>query len=177
MEIVKLKTGVLGVNTYLVSDNDTEAFVVDPGGDAQKIGQTAAEKGWNIQAVLLTHGHFDHIGALRNFLTKRSIKIFKKSNLEEKEYNIGDFTFKCIYTPGHSADSVTFYFEEEKAMFVGDFIFKGSIGRCDLPTGDEKKMTESIQKIKTYSGDIEIYNGHGDKTTLKEEIENNIYFK
>lgn len=65
MEIVKLKTGVLGVNTYLVSDNDTEAFVVDPGGDAQKIGQTAAEKGWNIQAVLLTHGHFDHIGALR----------------------------------------------------------------------------------------------------------------
>ena len=58
-----------------------------------------------------------------------------------------DFKFKCIYTPGHSKDSVTFYFEEEKIMFVGDFIFKDSIGRCDLPGGSESEMKESINKI------------------------------
>ena len=174
MKIETVVTGTLEENCYVLKRNNT-CLVVDPGDDYQKIKDMIGDN--KVLGVLITHSHFDHIGALRNFLTKRSIKIFKKSNLEEKEYNIGDFTFKCIYTPGHSADSVTFYFEEEKAMFVGDFIFKGSIGRCDLPTGDEKKMTESIQKIKAYSGDIEIYNGHGDKTTLKEEIENNIYFK
>ena len=178
IEIKSMTLGMVATNCYLIINKENkEALLVDPADNALRISNVIEENGCTLKAILLTHGHFDHIGALRNFLTKRSIKIFKKSNLEEKEYNIGDFTFKCIYTPGHSADSVTFYFEEEKAMFVGDFIFKGSIGRCDLPTGDEKKMTESIQKIKTYSGDIEIYNGHGDKTTLKEEIENNIYFK
>lgn len=141
MKIETVVTGTLEENCYVLKKNNT-CLVVDPGDDYQKIKDMIGDN--KVLGVLITHSHFDHIGALRNFLTKRSIKIFKKSNLEEKEYNIGDFTFKCIYTPGHSADSVTFYFEEE-------------IGRCDLPTGDEKKMTESIQKIKTYSGDIEIY--------------------
>ena len=94
MEIVKLKTGVLGVNTYLVSDNDTEAFVVDPGGDAQKIGQTAAEKGWNIQAVLLTHGHFDHIMAVKEVKEEYQIPVYacshEKMMLKEPSVNMTD---------------------------------------------------------------------------------------
>ena len=127
--------------------------------------------------VLITHSHFDHVGALRHFLGKRSVKIFKKSSVLEQEYKIGNFTFKTIYTPGHSKDSVSFYFEEDKAMFVGDFIFKEAIGRCDLPGGSEKEMEESLELIKKYPKDITLYSGHGEITTLAFELENNPYLR
>ena len=111
MKIETVITGALEENCYILKKNNT-CLVVDPGDDYPKIKEVIGDD--KVLGVLITHSHFDHIGALRNFLTKRSIKIFKKSNLLEKEYSIGDFNFKCIYTPGHSADSVTFYFEEEK---------------------------------------------------------------
>ena len=127
--------------------------------------------------VLVTHSHFDHVGALRNFLVKRSIKVFKKSNLQEKDYELGDFKFNVIYTPGHSADSVAFYFEEDESMFVGDFVFNGSIGRCDLPTGSEKEMGNSLENLKTYPDNTTLYPGHGEITTLIFEKNNNPFFK
>ena len=67
---------------------------------------------------------------------------------------MGDFSFQVIYTPGHSKDSISFYFKEEKLMFVGDFVFKESIGRCDLPGGSEEEMQESLSKIKGYPVDV-----------------------
>ena len=102
-------------------------------------------------------------------------KTLKRSNLEEKEYNISNFNFKVIYTPGHSNDSISFYFPNEKVMFTGDFLFEGTIGRVDLPTGSEKDMFYSLQLIKKYPEDILIYPGHGEVSTLKEEFKNNIY--
>ncbi len=174
MEIIKIVTGALDENCYILKQNNT-CLVIDPGDDYPKIKEKIGED--KVLAVLITHSHFDHIGALRNFLTKRNAKIFKKSSLEEKEYEIGDFKFECIYTPGHSSDSVTFYFKDINSMFVGDFIFKDSVGRCDLPTGDINTMNDSIRKIKEYSGDITIYSGHGEDTTLGYEILNNPYFK
>lgn len=170
METKCVVTGFLDENCYLIIKNGT-CLVVDPGDDFHKIKEEIGDN--KILGVLITHSHADHIGALRNFLTKRSIKIFKKSNLEEKEYTIGDFKFKCIYTPGHSKDSVTFYFEEEKIMFVGDFIFKDSIGRCDLPGGSESEMKDSINKILEYPDDIKLYPGHYQETTLGDEKTNN----
>lgn len=170
MEVKTVVTGYLDENCYLLIQNGT-CLVVDPGDDFNKI---KAEIGDNkVLGVLITHSHFDHIGALRNFLTKRSIKIFKRSNLEEKEYTIGDFKFKCIYTPGHSKDSVSFYFEEEDFMLVGDFIFKESIGRTDLPGGSDIEMRNSLEKIKEYPSNITLYPGHNEITTLKYEKENN----
>lgn len=174
MEIKRVITGVLEENCYVLINNK-ECIVIDPGSDYPKIKEAIGDV--KVLGVLITHSHFDHIGALRNFLTKRSVKIFKKSNLQEQEYSVGSFKFKCIYTPGHSKDSVTFYFEEEKVMFIGDFIFKGSIGRSDLPGGDIKEMKESIHKIKEYDKDIVLYPGHQDETTLGYEIENNEYIK
>lgn len=174
MEIKHVVTGALDENCYVLIKNDT-CLIVDPGDDYQKIKEVIGDN--KILAVLITHSHFDHIGALRNFLTKRSIKIFKRSNLEEKEYTIGDFTFKCIHTPGHSKDSVTFYFEEDACMFIGDFIFKESIGRTDLPGGNNQEMQESINKILTYNDDIKLYPGHNDFTTLGDERKNNPYLK
>ncbi len=174
MDIKCVVTGYLDENCYLLIKNGT-CLVVDPGDEYNKIKNEIGDN--KVLGVLITHSHFDHIGALRNFLTKRSIKIYKKSNLEEKEYNIGDFHFECIFTPGHSKDSVTFYFKEEKAMFNGDFIFKESLGRCDLPGGSEREMNDSIQKILPYDDDIVLYPGHNEKTTLGYEKKNNPYLK
>ena len=175
MEIKTVVTGYLDENCYVLIKNGT-CLVIDPGDDYPKIKDVVGDN--NVIGVLITHSHFDHIGALRNFLTKRSIKIFKKNNLKEKkEYKIGDFKFKCIYTPGHSKDSVTFFFEEEKTMFIGDFIFKESIGRTDLPGGSDKEMYESIEKIKEYPDDIKLYPGHNEETTLKYEKDNNPFMK
>ncbi len=175
MEIKKIVTGVLDENCYVLIKNNT-CLIVDPGDDYAKI--KAEIKDSKVLGVLITHSHFDHIGALRNFLTKRSIKIFKRSNVEEnKIYNIGDFSFKCLYTPGHSKDSVTFYFEDEECMFIGDFIFKDSIGRTDLPGGDQKEMQQSIDKLLTIDKDVKLYPGHYEETTLNEERKNNEYLK
>ena len=175
MEIKNVVTGYLDENCYVLI-NDGNCLVVDPGDDYNKIKEVIGDN--KVLGVLITHSHFDHIGALRNFLTKRSIKIFKKSNLEEnKTYQIGDFQFKCIYTPGHSKDSVTFYFEEDNCMFSGDFIFKESVGRTDLPGGSEKELKESIQKILTYPDDITLYPGHNESTSLGYEKENNTFLK
>lgn len=173
MEIKKIVTGALDENCYVLKQNNT-CLVIDPGDDYPKIKEKIGD--CKVLAVLITHSHFDHIGALRNFLSKRNMKIFKRSSLEEKEYTVGDFSFECIYTPGHSKDSITFYFKDISTMFVGDFIFRESIGRCDLPGGDINEMRDSLSKIVSYPDDTIIYSGHGDDTTLGFEKNNNPYF-
>ena len=174
MEIKKIVTGTLDEYCYVLI-KEGNCLVIDPGADFLKIKEAVGDN--KVLGVLITHSHFDHIGALRNFLVKRSIKIFKKSNLLEKEYEIGNFKFECIYTPGHSKDSVSFYFKEENVMFVGDFIFKESIGRCDLPGGSVIEMEDSIKKILGYDDNIIIYSGHGDDSILGDEKKNNPYLK
>ena len=96
------------------------------------------------------------------------MRILKKKN--------GPFTFNIIYTPGHSADSITFYFKQNNIMFTGDFLFYDTIGRCDLEGSNINKMKESINKIKRYSSNIIIYPGHGKSTTLDREFNKNVYF-
>jgi len=145
MEVEMIVTGTLDENCYVLKKNHT-CLVVDPGDDYDRIKEAIGED--KVLAVLVTRSHFDHVGALRNFLKKKSIKIVKKSNTQDDGIiTIGDFTFQTLYTPGHSSDSISFYFEDEKIMFVGDFIFKNSIGRCDLPTGSVSEMDKSIEKI------------------------------
>lgn len=174
MQIDCVITGALDENCYILKKENT-CLVVDPGDDYQKIKEKIGDA--KVLGVLITHSHFDHVGALRNFLTKRNIKIFKKSVSPNGNYEIGTFHFTVIETPGHAKDSITFYFKEDQAMFVGDFLFKESIGRCDLPGGSEIEMKESLKKIKKYPKDIKIYPGHGESTTLSYELENNYYLK
>ena len=107
-------------------------------------------------------------------IDKYNTKYYDKSNLEEKEYNIDGFCFEVIYTPGHKEDSLTFYFPSYNVMFTGDFIFKNAIGRCDLKGGNITDMRNSLIKMKKYDRDILVYPGHGDKTFLGVELDNNI---
>ena len=174
MEIERVVVGPLDENCYILKKDKT-CLVVDPGDDYSKIKEKIGDS--KILAVLITHSHFDHVGALRHFLTKRSIKIFKKSISPNGKYQIGDFRFEVIETPGHAKDQISFYFEDEKVMFDGDFIFKDSIGRLDLPGGSESEMKKSLQIIKEYPRDIILYPGHDDKTELGYEFDNNMYIK
>ena len=164
MKVKRVIVGDLETNCYIVSISD-KCIVIDPGGEYDKIRQSIGDK--KVVAVLVTHNHFDHIGALKYFNKKI---IYDKNNLEEKEYSISDFTFEIIYTPGHKEDSITIYFKKENIMFTGDFIFRGTIGRTDLKGGNMEDMFKSLNKIKKYPKDTIIYPGHGEYTKLLYEL-------
>ena len=170
MKIHRVVVGYLEENCYIL-EKDGKVLVIDPGDEIDKIKEVINSN--KVVGVLVTHSHFDHIGAL-SYFNKNIIHAF--NNLEEKEYKIENFTFEVIYNPGHSKDSVSYYFKEENKLFGGDFIFYRSIGRCELEGGDYNKMMSSISKIKKYPKDMKIYPGHGRKTTLEEEIKYNAYF-
>lgn len=175
MNIKIVVTGFLEENCYILKDEKTkECLVIDPGADYDKIKKEIGS--YKVLNVLLTHNHFDHVGALEEIINEYKVDVLKKENLEEKEYIINNFKFNVIYTPGHTIDSITYYFEKENIMFTGDFLFKGTIGRTDLPTGNISDMKNSLSKIKKYSSLITIYPGHGQSSTLKEEFENSPYF-
>jgi len=171
MEIKILKVGYLQTNCYILTKG-TSAIIIDPGDEYEKISKEL--KKLNLKAILLTHHHFDHVGALKNF---ENIKIFDNRNLEEKEYKIDNFKFEVIYTPGHTSDSISFYFKEENKMFTGDFVFKNTIGRTDLDTGNINEMYTSIEKLKTYPRNTKLYPGHGNTTSIEDEIKNNPFFQ
>lgn len=171
MKIHKVVVGPLEENCYIL-EKDKAVLVIDPGDEINKIKQKINNN--KVVGVLITHNHFDHVGALSYF---EKDKIYNYNNLEEKEYKLDNFTFDVIYTKGHSQDSISYYFKEENILLSGDFIFYRTIGRCDLEGGDYKEMKSSINRIKKYPKDMKIYPGHGIETTLEEEIENNPYFK
>ena len=173
MKIKNIKVGYLKCNCYIL-ESDNNVLVIDPGDEYEnKKKELGAKK---VKGILITHNHFDHIGCINNIVNDYKTEFYSFNNLEEKGYEIGDFNFDVIYTPGHSKDSITFYFKEEKIMFTGDFLFYDTIGRCDLEGGDYRAMLQSIEKIKHYSEVITIYPGHGPKSTLGREFERNPYF-
>ena len=174
MKITKISVGMLKCNCYLLEKNN-EYLLIDPGDEYEKIINFI--KGKKIIGILITHHHFDHIGALKKLEENFSYPVYSSDNLKEGNLNIGSFSLEVIFTKGHSKDSVSYYFKEEKVMFVGDFVFLKNIGRCDLEGGDFQEMLSSIKKLKQYPKEITLYPGHGETTTLAFEMENNPYFK
>ena len=171
MNIKKVSVGELETNCYILEEHD-ECIIIDPGADPLKIEQVIDKK---LDGIIITHNHYDHIGALNYFKERYNILVYDNNNLREGQNIINNVVFEIIYTPGHTNDSISIYFKKENVMFVGDFVFYHTIGRTDLPTGDYNEMKKSIEKIKKYDN-IDIYHGHGRTKTLKEEKENNIYF-
>lgn len=163
MEIKRVIVGFLEENCYIVTKNN-KTVIIDPGDDANQIINACINK--NVVGVLITHHHFDHIGALK--------KIEKYFNILEG--NCPNIGFETIKNPGHSKDSASYYFKEEKVLFCGDFIFKDSIGRTDLETGSDKDMINSLKMLSKYPDDLVLYPGHGDKTILGHEKSNFKYY-
>ena len=183
MNIEKKVVGIYQENCYLLKKNDI-GLIVDPGDEIDKILEMIGDT--KIVGILITHAHFDHIGALKELEEKTSAPIYYRNinnelnynyliDIKEEEYNITGFKFKVIYTPGHRNDSVTYYFYEENIMFTGDFLFYLSIGRTDLEYADKDDMITSIKLIKTYPDNIEFYPGHGSSSNLGFEKTYNNY--
>lgn len=164
MKIETIQVGELETNCYLL-DIDNKVVVIDPGDDFPKIKKAIGNR--KVVGVLITHFHGDHIGALEEVLSYYDVDLNKVSDK--------NFVYKEIETPGHTMESKTYYFEKEKVMFVGDFIFYNSIGRTDLG-GSDKLMQQSLENISKYPDDIVIYPGHGPKTKLSHEIDNFKYY-
>lgn len=169
MEIKKLKVGYIRTNCYIIIEKN-DAIIIDPGDEYEKIKEET--KGLNIKAILITHYHFDHVGALSYF---KNIDIYDYKDVNKK-INLNNFEFEIIETKGHTSDSVSFYFKKENKMFTGDFLFQHTIGRTDLETSNYNDIMKNIEKIKKYPETTEIYPGHGNNTILKEEIKNNPFF-
>ena len=164
MNIKRVVVGNLEENCYIV-EKDNKCIIIDPGDEADKIISNITCK---VVGILITHYHFDHIGALD--------ELKEKYNIKDNNYNIDGFNFEVLDTPGHTSDSKTYYFREDNIMFVGDFLFKDGIGRMDLPTGSVNEMKKSLDNIFTYPSNTVIYPGHGDKSTLGEELLNRLSF-
>ena len=173
MKVDIIKVGKFRCNCYILSI-DNNVLVIDPGDEGDKIIDLIGKR--KVLGIVITHHHPDHDGAV-NLLTKKyNCMVYDRYNLSEGINKLLPFIFEVIYTPGHKEDLITLYFKKEKVMFCGDFIFKDSVGRCDLHGGNIKDMSISLKKIKAYDRDITLYPGHGIKTTLGYEIDNNVYF-
>lgn len=174
MIIKRIINDYIEENTYILIKDD-QCLIVDPGSNFLDICNEIKDN--RLLKILITHSHHDHTFSLLELVKKYSIDVINFSNSSETIYEEGPFKFKVIFNPGHSRDSISFHFLDEKILFTGDFIFKENIGRCDLPTGNFSDMIKSLEMIKKYDKDIVIYPGHGDKTTIGYELENNIYMK
>ena len=158
MKIEKIVVGSLRTNCYLLK-KDNKCMIIDPGDESLKIKEMC--EGYEVEEILITHHHFDHILALE--------ELEDFYHLKHNEFLRKTFHYEVIKTPGHTSDSLTFYFKEEKVMFTGDFLFYHTIGRCDLETSNIEDMKKSLEKISKYPDDITIYPGHGKSSTLGEE--------
>ena len=165
MNIKIVKVGYLDTNCYILEKNN-KCLIIDPGAEENKIIENINGK---ICGILITHNHFDHISALKILCEYYNTCFYDFRNLKEGINIIDDFNFIVKYNLGHTMDSISYIFEN--IMFCGDFIFKGSIGRCDLG-GDFIKMKESIKDILNSSINYKIYPGHGDYTYLDNERKN-----
>ena len=171
LKIITVVTGYLEENCYILH-NDKDALIIDPGDDSNKIIDAIGNL--NVLGILITHYHFDHVGALDDIKNK-----YKKAKLVDfksnKDQTIGDFKFKIIENFGHTMDSVSYYFEDDKKLFCGDFVFRESIGRFEME--DMPIMLDSLEKFKKLDRDIKVYPGHGEYTEVGYELDHNPFMK
>ena len=203
MKIIKKPVGLLAANCYLLVSEQENAAVIDPGGDADVIMDLLREHKLSLAMILLTHGHFDHIGGLfglHNAFPGVPVYIQQadgemltdpvknlSADLGMPYSPIRDFIpladgdtltldelkIRLMHVPGHSKGSSVYLVGE--AMFSGDTLFRGSIGRHDLYGGDYQTIVRSFSRLAALDGDYTVYPGHGEDTTLGYERRTNPY--
>lgn len=196
MNIKTIPVGQLETNCYVVVNEETLACVViDPGDESNAIMDYIESNRLRCEAIMLTHGHFDHVGAVNEILEQTGCALYinprdegyevgksgMKFKMPEggKYYDDGDIIveagleFKVLATPGHTPGSVCLICGG--ALFTGDTLFRGSCGRADLPGGSMREEMRSLKKICELEGDYEVYPGHMDSSSLERERRFNHY--
>ena len=195
MKQVTMALGAYQTNCYMIwAEESDKCVVIDPGYDADTVLDQAKKQGKTIEAILLTHGHFDHVGAVRDIAAETDCAVYICPDdlsmppqltagplYYTDTYGEGDvlqlagLSIRVIQTPGHTRGSVCLITGD--AMFSGDTLFEGSCGRTDLPGGDWAVILQSLKRLKEMTKDYKVYPGHGCATTLADEQMYNPYMR
>ena len=190
--------------SIVLCEKTSKAAVIDPGGDIARIEAQLEKMGATLDQILLTHAHIDHAGATADLAEKYSVPIIGPHKADQfwidgladqsRMFNfpaarsftptrwlddgdtveVGNITLQVLHCPGHTPGHVCFYSPEEKLAFVGDVLFKQSIGRTDFPQGNHDQLIASIkEKLFPLGGDVQFVPGHGPNSTFGYEMENN----
>lgn len=204
MQRYTIQVGSFEVNCSLL-ENEGKALIIDPGQEADRIIAALENKGWEPEAILLTHGHFDHIngipGLLERFpdlpvyVSEEDAEVMSHpmnslppeyspvtvpaKNLKTDLHNFSflTFHFSFIPTPGHTPGGVCYFFPQEKLLLSGDTLFAGSIGRTDLPGGDMATLMRSLDSLRALPEDTLVIPGHGMTTTIGRELASNPFLQ
>lgn len=198
-EIQQFVVGAVATNCYLVFHKDTkEGFVVDPGGEPERIQGAVKKNGVKLQGILLTHGHFDHVEAAHIFHETYQVPVYvhqqEQKTLEDPNINMSvmmgqpkvyeaqeflkdeqmiemaGFQIRVLFTPGHTQGGCCYYMPEENILFSGDTLFCGSIGRTDFPGGSSATLVRSIgEKLLGLPEQTQVLPGHDVRTTIEQE--------
>ncbi len=206
MNIFSLKPlGVCDTNSYIVASEKGNCVLIDAPADADYILEQTELFGLTLKKIFLTHGHFDHVGAVADLADRTGcevyiheedlpkltddegllLKFFRISGVrkfdgaktfkENDRLTLDELDFDVLHTPGHTSGSVCFIMGTD--MFSGDTLFARSVGRTDMPDGDPVKLERSLRKICALRGDMNVYPGHMTVTTLDNERRYNPYLR
>ena len=191
LNIHTLVLGLYQVNCYVVHNADCDrCVVIDPGYSPDKIATFLREKGLKLEAILLTHGHFDHVGGVKELAEDCKVYLHELEHTMPQaltagklyatdyygdSFSVAGMDFTVLHTPGHTPGSVCLMVED--AMFSGDTLFAGSCGRTDLPGGDWATIQNSLQRLAQLPGDYRVFPGHAEQTSLAHERQYNPYLR
>lgn len=197
MEILRVPVGPLQANCYLVWDDAKKACAVDPGGEPARLARIVEQRGLDLDAILVTHGHFDHVEGVKGLADATEATVYcsvpvmhivagdrgcpasgypiaavdplrVKTVSDGSQFTVGTLRVKVIATPGHTPGDLTY--DIEGCLFCGDLLFHRSVGRTDFPGGDFSQLLASVGRLLSlYDGKTPVYPGHMQPTTLGEE--------
>ncbi len=193
MQMESLTLGLYQTNCYILWEG-REALILDPGYDAGRIMAQLERLDVSLRAIVLTHAHFDHVGAVKELLAACACPVYlhpadktlpqkitlgplpeTKALCEGETVEAGEISLEVLHTPGHTPGSCCL--KTGNWLFTGDTLFRDTCGRVDLPGGDFKQMYASLKKLAQLPGDFFVYPGHGEATSLERERKRNPYMK